>query len=162
MKGVGKQNTVFFITIPLRTPDPTESCAIQGMWNVKHVIHLKYDRRFSLWALYLLPAFSPLVLHFPLPKVIKSRLTYQAFQVQGTGVTEERGGINVSQDGIYRKKGWGTSVWGSVVDYGKILWRRCSRIPGFLLQDSDKYYYLRVRRNYLLFRQLWSKDEVKS
>jgi hypothetical protein len=26
-------------------------------------------------------------------------------------------GINVSQDGIYRKQGWG-----KVVDYGKILW----------------------------------------
>jgi hypothetical protein len=69
------------------------------------VIHLKYERRFSFWALCLLSVFSPLVVHFPLPKVIKSRLTYQAFQVQGTGVTEERGdqrfrGWHIQEEGL--------------------------------------------------------------
>jgi hypothetical protein len=36
------------------------------------------------------PFFSPLVLHFPLPKVIKRRLTYQTLELQHARATQER------------------------------------------------------------------------
>ena len=100
-------------------------CALSNPWFISLPQHYACTQFLTL-----------LALHFPLPKVIKRCLTSQTLQLQGTGVREERKDQHFTGWST-QEEGLGTGVWGNVVDYGKILWRRCCSSPGFLLEDSD-------------------------